>query len=80
MLSRVEHEKSFYNHGAWLAFYGLNNTIPLRMTGEFSAWHPILFHLIQIVDISEIDIKEIRKGSGILILYYDNGQNCLLAI
>ena len=50
------------------------------MTGEFSAWHPILFHLIQIVDISEIGIKEIRKGSAILILYYDKGQNCLLAI
>ena len=50
------------------------------MTGEFFAWHPILFHLIQIVDISEIDIKEIRKGSAILILGNDTGQNCLLAI
>ena len=46
------------------------------MTGEFFAWHPILFHLIQIVDISEIAIQEIRKGSDILIL----GKNCLLAI
>ena len=56
---------------ARLAFYGLNNTIPLRMTGEFFVWHPIPFHLIQIVDISEIDVKEIRKGSAILFLYYD---------